>query len=216
MRVNHVAKSNKDQGKCGKCGAELPKGSAYRWAQGRYTSRKVRCMLPDCGFRDSDLTESKMSEVYAAQEALSDVLGGWDGQELSEIADECVTAAEAIREVAQEYADAAEAMQGAGEAMQEKADSLEQWASEIEDAGNEPDEFVAEPAETLDCPECGGGEEPVSGTAKHEGENKYKCEACGHEFENPEEPTNGNGETREEWADAVRSTVQDALGNCPE
>jgi transcription elongation factor Elf1 len=216
MRVNHVAKSNKDQGKCGKCRVELPAGSAYRWVKGRYSSRKVRCTKSECGFRNSDLTESKMSAVYAAQEALSDALSGWDGQELSEISDECVTAAEAIREVAQEYADAAEAMQGAGESMQEKSDSLEQWASEIEDAGNEPDEFVAEPAETLDCPVCSDGEEPVSETAKHEGGNKYECGACGLEFENLVELTNGNGETREEWADAVRSTVQDALDNCPD
>ena len=28
-RVNRVAKCQKDQGRCGKCGDELPKGSAY-------------------------------------------------------------------------------------------------------------------------------------------------------------------------------------------
>jgi rubredoxin len=159
-----------------------------------------------------------MSGVYAAQEELSDFLDTWDKQELADVQDACCTAASAIQEIAQEYADAAEAMQGAGEAMQEKAYNLESWASEIEDAGNQPDEFAAEYEEEIDCPECMSSEERAenagSGTAKHQGEGKYECSVCNHTF--TEEPKNADGQTRDEWADDVLSTVRDVCDNCPE
>ena len=217
MRVNHVNKSNKDQGKCGKCRAELPKGSAYLWAKGRYTSRKVRCTSPNCRFRPSDLTESKMSSVYAAQEELEDFMGQWNGEDLSEVQSACESCGEAIREVSQEYADAAEAMSGAGSEMQEKADNLDQWASDIEDAGNQPDEFEPTYPEAIECPECLGkpaeGGETVEDSAEHKGEGEYCCKVCNHVFE--EEDTNADGQTLEEWADEIRSTVEDVVGNCP-
>ena len=219
MRVNRVDKSNKDQGKCGKCRAELPKGSAYLWAKGRYTSRKVRCTSPNCRFRPSDLTESKMSDVYAAQESLEDFLGQWSAADgLEPVQSACSEAAEAIRGVSEEYATAAEAMSGAGEEMQSKADELESWACEIEDAGNQPDEFEATYPEAIECPECLGkpaeGGETVEDSAEHQGEGEYCCKVCNHVFE--EEDTNADGQTLGEWADEVRSGIEDVLGNCPE
>jgi rubredoxin/DNA-directed RNA polymerase subunit RPC12/RpoP len=218
MRVNHVDKSNKDQGKCGKCGTELPKGSAYRWAKGRYTSRKVRCTGPNCGFRPSDLTESKMSGVYAAQESLEDFLGQWSAADgLEPVQSACSEAAEAIREVSEEYATAAEAMSGAGEEMQSKADELESWASDIESAGEQGEEFEATYPDAIECPECLGkpaeGGETVEDSAEHQGEGEYLCKVCNHVFE--EEDTNADGQTLEEWADEIRSTVEDVAGSCP-
>lgn len=213
MRVNHVEKSRKSPGNCGSCRKEIPAGAPYKWAQGRYTDKKIRC--GECQFRPSDLTGSdKLSRVYAAQETLQDFLASWSNDDgLDGLQDACSTAAEEIREVAQEYSDAAEAMGGAGEEMQEKADNLEGWAEEIEDAGNQGEEFEVSFEDSEDCPVCGMTADLERGHAE---EGHYLCSnaACGHDFK-LEEQKNGNSQTREEWADEIRSQIEDALGNCP-
>lgn len=132
-RVIEVNKSMKPL-TCGRCQADLPKGSAYRHATpGFRGTRLVRCMEFDCRFRQSELTTSKMVDVYAAQEDATDAVEGWAGSEgtdeLESILQEC---ADRAREVAQEYADAADAMGEAGAEMQERADEIESWCDALE------------------------------------------------------------------------------------
>lgn len=130
-RVTTVTKSMKDL-VCGRCGEALPKGGAYRWAKPgfRTRTRLIRCTKPECSFRQSELTTSKLSEVYAAQEDALDEIEAAEDVEGLESA--LTDAADRAREVAQEYRDAAEAMGDAGAEMEERADELDSWADELE------------------------------------------------------------------------------------
>ena len=107
-------------------------GESYFWWKFRYGGRRVSKARP----RPSQLTQSKLSEVYAAREELSDFLDGWDrvGGDPEGVADALDAAAERVREVAEAYGEAAEAMGGAGEANQEKADACEAYADALDDA----------------------------------------------------------------------------------
>ena len=76
MRIHRVMKSRKDQGNCGKCGVELPKGSSYRWIKFRFGPKRKRCASNACRFRGSDMTTSdKISDLYSAQEQIEDTMG---------------------------------------------------------------------------------------------------------------------------------------------
>lgn len=135
-RVTTVQKSMKDL-VCGRCGGAIPRGSAYRWAKPGFRSRTrlVRCPGAGCSFRTSELTTSKLSEVYAAQEdALIEVDGAESVDDLESI---LTDAADRARDVAQEYRDAAEAMGEAGTEMEERADQIEEWADSLGDVSFE-------------------------------------------------------------------------------
>jgi hypothetical protein len=87
-----------------------------------------------CGFpRPSQLTQSKIGAIYAAQEAAEDELSALTWEDAGKDAQEILgPVAETAREVAQEYRDAADAMGSAGEEMESKADDIESWADELE------------------------------------------------------------------------------------
>jgi uncharacterized protein YukE len=154
MKVNRVAKCRKDQKPCGKCGTELPKGSAYRWWQFfRSKFKHVRCMDPKCSPRASDLCQSKFSGVYMGQENAQDALDAWE-KEVREVDlnSECETpsyedlkndlenAAGEIREIGEEYRESASNIEdnfpGSEQAqnMEECADGLEEYADGLENA----------------------------------------------------------------------------------
>lgn len=170
-RVTTVRKARKDQGKCGKCGAELPKGSAYRWWTVGFRSRYAhkRCLKPECSPRTSELESSKLAEVYAAIEAAQDDLAAQRNEapgEQQEILDIISAAAEEFARVADEYREADEQIGGGGNTeMGERADALEESAGELEgfSPSSDPD----------DAEECADSEE--------EGHDADNCDAC---FEN--------------------------------
>ncbi len=131
-RVTTVQKSMKEL-TCGRCRTVLPKGSAYRWAKPGFRSRTrlIRCMASACSFWSSELTTSKLAEVYAAQE---DALEAIDGAETIEDLEGILTdAAERAQAVAEEYREAAEAMGEAGYEMEERADEIDGWADTLTD-----------------------------------------------------------------------------------
>lgn len=173
-RINRVEKARKAQGNCGKCGVEIGVGDSYLWIQFRHGGRIIRCLKHECRFRDSNLTQSKMSDAYRAQEDAEDAANKWDGEKLEDlqtIAEEC---ASEIRDVAEEYRESADNIRATFEESpiaddcEEKADGLEEWAGEIEDSLQSFDEFDSDVELS-----------------------------------------------RKEWADEVRSTFLDALGNVP-
>jgi hypothetical protein len=166
-RVTTVNAARKDQGTCSKCGDPIPKGAAYRHASPGFRSRKiVRCMKPECSFRTSDLTTSKMATVYAAQEGAEDDVNQAEDADGLKAAMEPL--AEAAREVADEYREAAEAMGEAGYEMEEKADSLESYADEVEQF--DPD---------ASCDECGGsGHQDEADPADPDAEELPECLVC--------------------------------------
>ena len=56
-KITQVAKAQKDQGKCRRCGVEIKAGEPYKWFAnlvGRTSTRKVFCSK--CQPRQSDMT----------------------------------------------------------------------------------------------------------------------------------------------------------------
>jgi len=202
MKVNTVKKAQKDQGTCPACGKEIKAGDAYKWAKGRFTSKKIRC--ESCAFRQSDLTSSdKLSQVYAAQEAAEDAMAEWDGdgEEAKSIME---TLAEAIREVAQEYQESADSIHenfsesSTADECEEKANDLEQWADDCEQAGEEGEfdeddiDFDEDNVAVEDC--------------KDEAEKKDRIEKAREEKVE---------EARSEWRENLETAMNDAIGDCP-
>lgn len=93
----------------------------------------------ECGYpKRSQLTQSKMSQVYSAIEnaepSLSAVQVDYEepASMLEGINNILSEAAGEIRAVSEEYAEAAEAMGGAGAENEERASALESWADDLE------------------------------------------------------------------------------------
>lgn len=112
---------------CGLCGKAIEPGDKYYTWKFRYGGARYRCA--DHRPRQSDLTLSKMSAVYAAIENAEGALP--DCTSIPDVVEQVGLVAEVVREVAQEYSEAAEPFGGQGE-NQERADELEYWADELE------------------------------------------------------------------------------------
>lgn len=147
-RVTEVDHARKDQGTCGRCGTEIKKGDPYRHASPGFRGPKlVRCMAFECRFRPSDLTTSKMADVYAAQEAAHDDLdrlleeGAFtDPEDVRSVLEAVVDESSGV---ADEYREAAEAMGDAGSENEERADAIEAWCDDLgnfEDTEGVPDD----------------------------------------------------------------------------
>jgi hypothetical protein len=134
-RVNTQKKSTRGKDiRCGRCGAEIVPGEDYfKWSF-RYGGTRTNCYRHRP--RPSELTQSKLSEVYAAVESAEDALKG-EGLTVSDIQEAVGEVAEVVEEVAGEYEEAAEPFNYQGE-HQERADELRDWGSELE--GFYPDE----------------------------------------------------------------------------
>lgn len=124
--VKTQKKSSRGVRVCGRigCGREIQPGETYYIFAFRYGGKHFRCSehYP----KPSELTQSKMSGVYAAQEQAHEDLGTLD-----EIKAAVQQLAESVREVVEEYREAAEHFGGQGENA-ERADELEGWADELE------------------------------------------------------------------------------------
>jgi hypothetical protein len=115
---------------CSKCGERIEPGQGYYTWSFRYGGtyrRHVTCGRP----RQSELTQSKMSEVYRAVEDAETDLPEADSVEA---VTELVQGVGAVaQEVADEYREADEAFGGQGATEHaERADELEYWAQELE------------------------------------------------------------------------------------
>lgn len=188
---------------CESCGKPIEVGTPYKWVKpksGPYGGRKRNRHASCPSWRPSELTGSPaLSVLYAAQEAASDALSDWDGLDLDAAREILTELAEGVREAGQVYIEGAGNMEdGFGHEtyqsseLREKGEALESAADEIETAGDDLDEFDEEAAweEVLsdnDLPEDYDRETDDSGVA---GEVEEK---------------------RDEWADDVRSKVEDAI-----
>jgi hypothetical protein len=115
----------------------IKKGDTYYYWSVGFRGRKQMSKTPP---RQSQLTGSKMSGAYAAQETAQDTIGNATTPE--EFAQALNDAADEIESVADEYQEAADATTGNGnrvpnaDEMQEKADGLRDWAESLRnDAG---------------------------------------------------------------------------------
>ena len=107
-RITHVKAARKAQGECGSCRAKIGKGQGYYWLAFRFGGRRVRCEKPECRFKRSDTTQSKLSDVYAAQEEAEEALGKWDRKNHEALQETVTSAGERVREVLDEYESAAD------------------------------------------------------------------------------------------------------------
>lgn len=129
-RVQTQTKSNRGRERhCGRagCGKKIEPGERYYQFSFRYGGTHFRCAAHYP--RPSELTQSKMSAVYAAIEDAEDQL---INAGLDDMAGIIEAVAEAVDEVASEYRDAGEAMGEAGYENQERADELDGWSSELQ------------------------------------------------------------------------------------
>lgn len=198
---------------CGKCGIDLPKGSAYLWWSPGFRSRvkKVRCLNRDCYPKDSERESSLLADVYAAREHAEDrIYNCDDAEEMQEIVNDY---AEAIREVAGQYEEAMtddngnvwntmaeeryEALESAADEVESAADSIEDQTSECEKCAGSG-EIECETCEGSGLPE--GNEDVPEGAkcADCDGTGKIDCEDC-----------DGSGEVPD--VDAMREAAQEAL-----
>jgi len=150
-RVKHIKKSMEEY-TCSRCGDTIPKGSAYQYFKPGFRGRtKVRrCMKPECAPRRSELTDNKLSAVYAAQEDAETNLGAlkwsdegsWEEQ-VEDIENALGEAAEAAEEVAQEYEEAIDAAPMLEDRVGELRDAQNDWVGELQ-SWQPPDEPVDE------------------------------------------------------------------------
>ena len=125
MRIHVVMKSRKDQGNCGKCGIELPKGSSYRWIKFRFGPKRKRCSRHECRFRGSDMTTSdKISDLYSAQEQIEDAMGLLQGA-LQEMEPEGI--ALDLDTLAETIEDSIFLVEGAADGYEESAANLDEY-----------------------------------------------------------------------------------------
>jgi hypothetical protein len=138
-RIEHVKRARKSPGSCGKCSVDIQPGEPYYSIAFRYGGKRVRCAKPECRFRRSDTTQSKMSTVYAAQETAEELLAKWDGKDPEALATIVSDAAEAVREVAGEYQAVGDEHPNLASANEERVSELESLADELE--GFEVEDF---------------------------------------------------------------------------
>lgn len=129
VRIIQKARASKKTRLCTACRKEIEVGQAFYVWSFRYGGdrfRHVTCGRP----RQSELTQSLMSEVYAAVEAYEDL--GIDA-EWADKASAAEDVANVADEVAQQYESAAESFGQSGE-NQERYEALSEWAEGVREA----------------------------------------------------------------------------------
>jgi DNA repair exonuclease SbcCD ATPase subunit len=140
-RIHSVQQSRKEH-VCSKCRDTIAVGVPYRWVAigGRRASQTiVRCMKMACGFRPSDMTNSKLKSIYAAQEAIDDTCSE-ERISIEGILQVVQDASQSAGEVMDEYSESIDNIEQYFpnspqiDEMREKIDSLENWISELDRA----------------------------------------------------------------------------------
>jgi hypothetical protein len=158
-KIQTVQRSRKP-GTCGKCGDELPVGSAYRHYTVGFRShyKRVRCMKPTCTPRYSELESSRLADAYAAQETAEDSLVALRAEPSDDATEVDTTVhefGEALEELASEYRSADEQFGGGGMTdSAERADELDSASQDLSGfSADEFDESAVDACETHDDPD---------------------------------------------------------------
>lgn len=129
--------------RCDSRGCDIGDGKIYpgqKYHTWSFRYGGTRRIHAEHGFpKPSMLTQSKMSEVYAAIEEAEENIGNID--DYTDLENALSEVVEVANQVADEYEEAAEAFGGQGE-NQDRADDLHGWADEVENAlSSVSDEF---------------------------------------------------------------------------
>lgn len=130
---------------CVKCAKPIVAGERYHEWSFRFGGDRRQHAA--CGYpKQSQLTQSKMSSVYAAIESAEESINS--ATTVEDVKSALDTCAEEVRQVADEYREAAEAMGAAGEGSisEERADALNDFADELENV-DLPEELTDEDAD---------------------------------------------------------------------
>lgn len=176
--------------RCGACGKDIEPGTPYKWVKiksGPYGGAKMNRHEACPTWKPSELTSSKMSGIYAAQEQCDEQVGDCESiEDLESLRDELE---EAVRGVAEEYEESATNIEeGFGhetsmsEELKQKAEDLNGWADDISNVAFDPFEETAPD----DLPED-ADEDTVA-----EAQDAW-----------------------DEWIDQQRSLLHDEMANCP-
>jgi hypothetical protein len=139
--------TRKAAGSCSRCRDDIKAGDAYRWWKFRFGGKRIRCMKARCAPRPSDLTQSKMSSVYAAQENVDDVLMDWDTIDLDDVRGPLEELIDEVETIGEEYQEAADNQRDTfpdsptADENEERAQQLEEWKDQLEDAKDSLEEF---------------------------------------------------------------------------
>lgn len=140
--------------KCGRCGEKIQPGEKYFYfSVGFRGNKQIRCTKHHP--RQSELTGSKMSGAYAANESIEDTLND-PKVTIEDIASTLETAASDIESVRDEYQDSYDSLPEnfqngeQGETMQTNIDGLTEYADALNEKASEVRELESsseEPAE---------------------------------------------------------------------
>lgn len=131
-RVQFVKSARKPAGSCGRCRVEIQPGMGYYWIAFFRGPKHVRCEKPECRFRKSETVQSKLSAVYAAQEAAEEALKAWDRKDHEALQEIVTSCGDTVREVYDEYEDAANEHPNLASQTEEVRSSLDSIASNLE------------------------------------------------------------------------------------
>jgi hypothetical protein len=210
--------------KCDKCGKEIDVGMPYQWTEIKMTyggMKKVRCM--DCPpWKQSELTTSKMSGVYAAQEEAEDT----DVSTIEDLEALCESVAEQIEAVGDEYEESGQNMEDGFEhatsmsdELKERGESLKSWAEDIRalDFDEVPDCDECAGVGTVECTNCEGNgvvQSESGGETEDcpdcEGNGTVNCEACDGEGK-----PGDDSEQYTEFITEQKDKLIEAMGECP-
>jgi hypothetical protein len=192
---------------CTKCGKVIEPGQMFREWSFRYGG--TYRMHSMCGYpRQSQLTQSRMSDVYAAIESAEDIAAGepgtWTKDDIVTALEEAISTAEEIRD---EKQSAADEHFGGGGPLAEQAEEMETVVGEIEQARDTVQD-IDEPDD--ECEACGGSGERATALSANGSElerherSGTKCDVCGGSGKKPTDE-----DEDDPWYEQVRSAVSE-------
>lgn len=202
---------------CSTCGKEIQPGEEFYYWDFRYGG--TRRSHTSHGYpRRSQLTQSRMGEVYDAVESVEALIAsdGWVYEDVESAIEELKGV---VDEVKTSYEEAAEHFGGQG-SNQERAEELEPFADALDQIDLEPfqEDEVDEEREERKCITCAGAGK-LDAEIDNDG-NVIRTETCvdcgghGHRV-NEVRSSEAVEEKRQEWLDEIKGRVEEALSEAP-
>lgn len=153
--VHVVKNARKAQGKCERCGTELPAGAGYRWWKGRYGPRHVRCLRPSCAPALADLeTNPLRADALRAEEMLALAQSSGDAESAASHLSGAIDMAQGLIDALDERISGWSGTNLENsyqyEACESTKSTFEDWVSRAEEVQDQLEEMNALPPEMTD------------------------------------------------------------------
>jgi DNA-directed RNA polymerase subunit RPC12/RpoP len=172
---------------CGRCGKKIEPGQKYRVWEFRYGGKHIRCDGPNCAPRESELTQGRMSEIYAITEGVAAACQAFrESKDIDNFLGEMESKrddADNLRdEIDSAYEEMGPGLQQSenGQNAEARRDALDTFRDELDSAIDEARSKWEEAEESGDdrCDDCGDTEED----AAHDEEAAAEQGVDFHEF----------------------------------